>query len=120
MKTKSKTVKIYLVTCTRGQMMSEQHRDTPSLSGWGRNTEKYEGYDDGGRDYDLPPGFYLAETVDEMPAIFHEAKDEPFACDLVRHSSGRPQVISMRHGCPVLSPSVAKLPAVTAFTHTVG
>lgn len=62
-------VKIYKVTCTKAFMMDEQSEGF-SLAPWGNNTEYYEGFDDGGKDYDLPDGFELAETIDGTLAIY--------------------------------------------------
>jgi hypothetical protein len=65
------TVKIYKSVCTKGYMLSEQGEGA-SLTGWGSNTEYYEGYDDGGKDYALPEGYSLGKTASGEVAIFDE------------------------------------------------
>jgi hypothetical protein len=62
-------VKIYKVTCTKAYQMAEQGEGF-SLTPWGKDTEYYDGFDDGGKDYELPDGFKLAQTIDGTPAIY--------------------------------------------------
>lgn len=56
------TAKIYKITITKAYMMSEQGEGY-SLRPWGNNTDYYEGYDDGGKYYELPEGYEVAECV---------------------------------------------------------
>jgi hypothetical protein len=93
------TVKIYKVTCTKAVMMDEQGSGF-SLYPWGNNTDRYEGYDDGGLEYVLPDGFHLGTGGDGSKYIYPDGEDMP--ASMVTHSSGRPQLITVRHGCPVL------------------
>lgn len=94
------TVKIYLVTCAKAYSMSEQGSGF-SLHPWGSNTDYYEGYDDGGKEYILPEGFRVGMSVGEGLQIYREQE----CCSLVTHSSGRPQIVTLRHGWPVLEPA---------------
>jgi hypothetical protein len=64
-----KKVKIYTITCTQGFQMAEQGTNY-SLTPWGNDTVYYKGFDDGGKDYELPEGFEVAETNDGTPAIY--------------------------------------------------
>lgn len=64
-----KTVKIYKVTCTTAPSMDAEGSGF-SLSPWGSNTDHYEGYDDGGIDYHLPPSCTLATTRSGELTIF--------------------------------------------------
>lgn len=62
-------VKIYKVTITKAYMMSEQGENF-SLRPWNGNNIDYQGFDDEGKEYVLPEGFELAETIDGTPAIY--------------------------------------------------
>ena len=93
-----RTVKIYKGTCTKSVMMSDQGTGF-GLYPWGQNTDSIQGYDDGGQDYILPEGYEIARTKDGQQAIYHGDNH----CEIVRHSSGRPQLISGDpHNMPVL------------------
>ena len=63
------TVKLYQITVTKSYMMDEQGTGF-SLKPWGDNTIHYEGYDDGGKEYQLPEGYELSETTMGELAIF--------------------------------------------------
>lgn len=92
-------VTIYSVTCTRAYIASMELGTRYSLTPWGADTDDYEGHDDGGQDYLLPDGYELAETQYGEPMIYRGDK----ACSIVRHSSGRPQLVtSDPHHLPVL------------------
>lgn len=90
-------VTLYKVTCENGYMMNEQGTNF-SLTPWGNDTAHYQGYDDGGKEYFLPDGYDLAETKDGSKEIFHG----DIACQIIVHSSGRPQLISNSKSMPVL------------------
>ena len=62
-------VKIYKITVTKGYQMSEQGTHF-SLKPWEGNNIDYEGFDDGGNEYNLPEGFELAKTIDGTPSIY--------------------------------------------------
>jgi hypothetical protein len=64
------TVTLYKVTTTKAYMMSEQGTRF-SLTPWFSNSPYYDGYDDGGREYQLPEGYQLGQTIDETPAIYN-------------------------------------------------
>ena len=84
-----KIVKIYKTKCTKAHMMSEQGEGY-SLSPWGINTLEYEGDDDGGREYQLPPGFEIAEMGKSGErGIFRGAQHYHIRV----HSSGHPQLV---------------------------
>jgi hypothetical protein len=60
------TVKIYTVTTRKAYRMDEQGTRY-TLRPWGKNTEYYEGYDDGGKDYTLPEGIHVDQNIaDEL------------------------------------------------------
>ena len=52
-------------------MMDEQGVGA-NLTGWGNNTQYYEGTDDGGLEYVLPEGYSVGKTVIKESAIFDE------------------------------------------------
>lgn len=92
------TVTIYKITCTRGYQISEQG-SRYSLRPLG--AAYCEGHDDGGKLYQLPPGYridFLWDS-DEM-GIFDQSG---IHCIIVPHGSGRPQLSSGGHDMPVLS-----------------
>lgn len=64
-----------------------------------RTLREYEGYDDGGMEYELPAGYEVAQGNDEQPHIY-DPNGNP--CDIVTHSSGRPQLVSTSNHHPVL------------------
>ena len=64
-----KTVKIYKITCTKAYSISEQGIGF-SLNPWGENTDTIEGFDDGGKFYDLPDGFEVAESKFDSLEIY--------------------------------------------------
>jgi hypothetical protein len=84
------TVKIYTRTITKGQMISECGT-FPSLSPWGDNTPYYEGYDDGGVDYQLPDGYEVAPNKYDEMMIWD---DKGRHCSLVGDSRGKPMLVS--------------------------
>jgi hypothetical protein len=57
-----KKVTIYKITVTKAYVASMELGTRYSLSPWGENTTEYEGYDDGGHQYELPEGFFVAES----------------------------------------------------------
>lgn len=59
---KKMTVKIYKKTITKAYVASMELGTFFSLSPWGNDTDHYEGYDDGGKLYELPEGFKVAES----------------------------------------------------------
>jgi len=63
------TVKIYLNTCTEAVHMYEQGEGY-SLLPWGGDTRMSKGYDDGGMDYALPPGYVVGESRGHRPYIY--------------------------------------------------
>lgn len=65
------TVKIYTVVCTEAYQMSETG-ERFSLSPWGKDTDRYKGYDDGGKDYILPAGYTVELSQEDIPMIFFE------------------------------------------------
>jgi hypothetical protein len=86
---RTRRVLIYRVTCTQGFRMDEQGTGH-SLEPWGRNTPYYEGYDDGGRLYELPDGFKMRQTTDYGVALFDAAgRYIPVSSD-----KGKPVLIS--------------------------
>ena len=94
-----KTITIYSVTCTKAVMINEQGSGF-SLRPWGQNTDRYEGHDDDGKQYVMPDGFHVGTGGDGDTYIYSDGEDLP--ASLATHSCGRPQIITARHGCPVL------------------
>lgn len=93
-----KTVILYFVTCTRGYMADERGSGY-SLRPWGNNTEYYEGDDDGGKHYELPEGYHIAESVSGEYKIYDPQNRY---CDIIEHSSKLPQLISLATEMPIL------------------
>jgi hypothetical protein len=62
-------VKIYKITCTKAYQISEQG-EYFSLESWNSGSIYYQDFDDGGKEYELPEGFELSETIDGTPAIY--------------------------------------------------
>ena len=83
------TVKLYQITVTKSYMMDEQGTGF-SLKPWGDNTIHYEGYDDGGKEYQLPEGYELSETTFGEVAIF-DSKGE--YCKIVTVGN-KPELVS--------------------------
>ncbi len=95
-----KTVRIYRQTCTNSYMMSEQG-ECFDLQPWGDDTDVIKGYDDGGKDYQLPEGYEVCELKHGGQGIF--LRDH--YCDIETHSSGRPQLYTPHTSSrPVLTP----------------
>ena len=92
------TVTIYKVTCTKGYVASVDCGTRYSLLPWGSNTIEYEGYDDGGKDYVLPDDCEVSGDVTGMPHIYHGDR----VCDLILHTSGRPQLVIDLYNMPLL------------------
>ena len=84
-------VKLYQITITKSYMMSEQGTGF-SLEPWGNNTDYYEGYDDGGKDYQLPEGYELSKTTSGEAAIFD---NEGEYCDIVTVSN-KPTLVTSK------------------------
>ena len=55
-------VTIFKITVTKAYVASMELGSHFSLSPWGSDTDHYEGYDDGGKQYALPEGFSVAES----------------------------------------------------------
>jgi len=55
-------VTLYKVTITKAYVASKELGTHFSLSPWGNDTDHYEGYDDGGKQYEMPKGFCIAES----------------------------------------------------------
>jgi hypothetical protein len=81
----SKTVKLYIITCTKAYRMDEQGTRV-SLEPWQSNSIYYDGYDDGGHDYILPDGYHVARANDEMLHIYRRDKSQPETLMLVGHT----------------------------------
>lgn len=94
----NKSVILYAIECTKAHQKYEQGRGF-SLSPWGCNTEHYEGNDDGGHSYLLPEGYSVATVASGESAIFDPDGNH---CEILRHSSDRPQLASISNSMPVL------------------
>lgn len=92
-------VKLYKITITKAYMMSEQGTGY-SLTPWSGNNVDYEGYDDGGRDYLLPEGYKVGETVDGTIAIF-DANDQ--YCSISAKNNGNPTLVTGSGAEPIFA-----------------
>lgn len=93
------TVKIYENTCTQSISIWDEGSGL-SLMGWGDNTDVIQGYDDDGKEYVLPDGYRLGEIWGGLPAIFDDGDSH---CEIIKHSSGSPQLVSgLGRPAPVL------------------
>jgi len=93
-------IKIYKINVDQAYVASSEQGTHYSLRPWGKNTPYYQGDDDGGRDYVLPPGYELSTTQYGEPAIYDSTGAY---CDIVVHNSGRPQLSTAGKEMPVLS-----------------
>ena len=57
-----KKVTLYKVTITKAYIASMELGSHFSLSPWGMDTAEYGGYDDGGKEYEMPNDFCVAES----------------------------------------------------------
>lgn len=77
---KTDAVKIYKITCYSAYMACEQGSYW-SLHPWGKNTNYYNGTDDGGRLFALPVGYYVGDSLDGA-TIYNEEDNSPcYFCD---------------------------------------
>lgn len=60
-----KTVTIYKITSTQAYSMKETG-ERYSLQPWGKNTDYYKGFDDGGKEYMIPHGYTVEMGNDEQ------------------------------------------------------
>lgn len=93
-----KTVKLYKITCTKAFVASAELGSGFSLTPWGNDTEYYEGYDDGGKDYILPDGYEVAKSNGGTMEIYKG----DVCCSIKSHSCRRPQLVSDSYTMPVL------------------
>ena len=85
-----KTVKLYTMECTKAFSIHEQG-SSYSLNPWGENTTEIDGYDDGGKDYDMPDGFEVCEmSITGGLGIFQGDTHIP----IIENTSGRPALIA--------------------------
>lgn len=91
-------VTLYKINCTKAFSMVEQGEGY-SLTPWGDNTASYEGSDDGGKEYNLPDGYSVAQTKAGDMAIYDQNNCH---CAILVHSSGGPQLVSSALKRPVL------------------
>lgn len=66
------TITLYKITCTKAYMIDEQWFGF-SLEPWSGDTAYYEGYDDGGKQYEFPEGFKVCEMQAGELGIFDAA-----------------------------------------------
>lgn len=88
-------IRIFKIECTRAYMMSELGTGL-SLYPWGKNTESYEGDDDGGTVYELPEGYTVSVTGAGDLGIF-----DPHDCYC--HLWQRGQKIALTSDCSHIS-----------------
>jgi hypothetical protein len=60
--TAAKTMTIYKVECSEAYMMDELGAGF-ALEGWGSDSDRYKGCDDGGEQYVIPQGYSVAEDM---------------------------------------------------------
>lgn len=82
-------VRVYEVTLYKSYAMYEQGTSF-SLKPWSGDDAYYGGYDDGGKNYKLPEGYRLGETIYGEPAIYD---DRNRYCELTKWH-GRPAFIT--------------------------
>lgn len=97
------TVTIYKITIDQAYMMSEQGEGF-GLRGWSGDDGYYSGWDDGGKEYVLPKGYHVAEGG-PLPGEYFIFDADDRMCDIVMHSSGRPQLVGYGPQWPVLDAS---------------
>ncbi|MTK12668.1 MAG: hypothetical protein F8N39_11465 [Clostridiaceae bacterium] len=88
-----------MTTITLYKIHSGFVNKSPAWSLEAHHMDEFKG--DVAENYELPEGFYLGRTTIDAPAIFVEGED--FAADIEYHPAGRPQLITLHHGCPVLT-----------------
>jgi hypothetical protein len=76
------TIRIYRVECTEAFTMYELGAGY-SLEPWGKDTDYYKGGDDGGEEYQLGPGYEVADDMTGTPQIYNAAGH---VCMLVGHT----------------------------------
>lgn len=97
MKTMKTTVTVYKVTVTKAYR-AEEIGVGWSLNPWGKNTEYYEGYDDGGSLMELPEGYTYAETKYGTLELY--GPDDRRTAIISKQ--GQPAIITPRGGSIVL------------------
>lgn len=63
------TITIYKVTCHKGYKMSDAGANY-SYEPWGHDTPYFEGWDDGGKVYDLPEGYTAGKMQGGTPGVW--------------------------------------------------
>jgi len=91
-------VTIYEITITAAPMAASCGVGF-ALEPWGSDTPACCGYDDGGREYALPRDYTVRRSVAGSLAVYDSQGRH---CELVRHSSGRPQLVGLGRERPVL------------------
>lgn len=93
------TVKIYRINRYRAPQMSAQgvFFDLSPACG---DLQYYGEEDDGGQNYILPPEFHLGKDRDGISHIYRDGEADPI--EIVKHQTGRPQLWTQNHNCPVL------------------
>jgi len=86
-----KTVTIYKVTCTKGYQITDKGTGF-SLAPWGRNTDYFEGFDDGGKEYVLLDGYHVAESNSGSLEIYDPANQR---C-AITNRFGKPCIVTNR------------------------
>lgn len=94
---KIETVRLYKITCHQGMSIHEEGY-WYSLLPWSGDNRDYQGEDDGGKYYALPSGYVVEETSEGL-VIYHDSD----LCQIVEHSSGKPQLVGGGHEMPVLA-----------------
>ena len=82
---------IYKTECNKAYSMYEQGNGA-SLRPWGKNTEYYQGSDDGGKNYILPAGYSLGYIQNGLQQAIFDEKDQH--CD-ISNKNGRIMLISV-------------------------
>ena len=90
---------IYTITVTKAHESSDQGTFF-SLDPWGANSLYYEGYDDGGKDFQLPDGIAVGRNRDGVRILYER-------------TSGRAVEICAMDGGPVLRYSDLRYPLET-------
>jgi hypothetical protein len=94
---------IYKRTITKAWQMTEQG-DHYSLEPWGDDTRQYKGFDDGGKEYQLPDGYKVARDNYGDITIWTDAGAP---CTIFADKRGLPALSTITGNGPVVIPLVA-------------
>jgi len=96
---------LYRITIQESYSIYEQGEEF-SLSPWGKNTDRYKGFDDEGEEYILPDGYEVSESNCGTMEVYNSRGHH---CAIIMNGSGLPELIDSDRGdFPILKKGAVK------------